>query len=81
MPSIKTQVIVDESHPELLAELEHDPFAIVTATKQPLAITMDDRLGRDHLGIEPGRRAENSVEASAGGIGPVHHRRHRPPGR
>lgn len=23
MPSIKTQVIVDESHPELLAELEH----------------------------------------------------------
>jgi hypothetical protein len=39
-------------------------------------ITMQQRAGGDHLGVEQGTAREQTVEETAVAIGPVHHRRH-----
>jgi hypothetical protein len=43
-------------------------------TDQTRAITPDHRFRRDHLGIEPGMRAQLAVEETAMPVRPLHHR-------
>src|SRR4051812_35901491 len=43
--------------------------------QQSLAVAMQHRLGRHHLGIEQGMPRQGAMQDAAGTIGPVHHRR------
>lgn len=43
---------------------------------QALAVAVHDRVGRHHLGVEPGARAKQTMEDAAMAVRPIHHRGH-----
>ena len=57
------------------AELQGDGLLQVVEPQQPVTITMDDSVGRDHLGIEQRVAGQMAVESPAIPVRPVHHRR------
>ncbi len=42
--------------------------------KQPLAVTVQHRLGGHHLGVQEGAPREEPQEIAAVAVGPLHHR-------
>src|SRR5690606_30135081 len=57
------------------AQLQRDRMLNVAEPQQPRTIAVDDRICRDHLGIEQGMLGQRTVERPAMPVGPIHHRR------
>ena len=57
------------------AKLKCDGMLARIETEQPLAITVDDRAGGHHLGIEQCAARQQAMEDAAMPVSPVHHRR------
>ena len=57
------------------AQLQCQRMLAGVETEQPLAVAVDDRIGVNHLGIQPRTGREDAVEHPAMGVRPVHHRR------
>ena len=57
------------------AELQGDRMLLGAERQQPLAVAMQDRLRRHHLGVEPRAPRQQPMEEPAMPIRPIHHGR------